>query len=436
MVSKGALEGFPSMGLLDGKHAVGGCDGSKSPGKIQSRKPRVLVGMSGGVDSSVAAALLVEAGFDVCGAYMKNWILDVPGMRCPWADDLADAKRTAVRLGIDFRVYDFQEVYKREVVDYLVAEYRAGRTPNPDIMCNQEVKFGLFLDTALEDGFDLIATGHYARRAVLPNDVAVGDAGEPGAMLSPCADYGMLRGALGSAAELSYPSDLASSTVSVESRAMLLRGADEHKDQTYFLYRMSQRALDHTLFPLGEFTKPQVRAMAEERGLPSADKADSQGICFVGEAGIREFLSLYVEPRPGPTIDVDTGQVVGRHDGAIYFTIGQRKGLGIGGGTAPYYVVSKDMERNEVYVSASPDVATRKENTLKLARLSWICGEAPSSGTYLVRTRHTGPLVEAHVECTGDKALLTFSQPANPVAPGQSAVIYEGLRCLGGGIVA
>lgn len=367
-------------------------------------KTRVLVGMSGGVDSSVAAALLVEAGYDVCGAYMKNWVLDVPGMRCPWADDLADAKRTAVRLGIDFRVYDFQEAYKRDVVDYLVDEYRAGRTPNPDVMCNQEVKFGLFLDAALEDGFDYIATGHYARSAP-----ALPDAGARG-------------------------SEHAGETTASAPHRVLMRAADEAKDQTYFLYRMSQRAVDRTLFPLGDFTKPQVREMAEARNLPSAEKPDSQGICFVGEAGIRDFLGMYVERRPGPTVDVQTGETVGHHDGAIFFTVGQRKGLGIGGGTAPYYVVGKDMDSNTVYVSQDRELAQVSSGGLRLARLSWISGTAPEAGEYLVRTRHTGPLLPARVSVEGDVATVDFPEAHRAVAAGQSVVVYRDEACLGGGI--
>jgi len=363
-----------------------------------SGKPRVLVGMSGGVDSSVAAALLVEAGFYVCGAYMKNWILDVPGMRCPWADDLADAKRTAVRLGIDFRVYDFQEAYKREVVDYLVDEYRAGRTPNPDVMCNQEVKFGLFLDAALQDGFDYVATGHYARSTVYV-----------GGQLNTASD------------------------TSVRHHALMC-AEDAAKDQTYFLYRMSQRAVDHTLFPLGDYTKPQVREMAEARNLPSAEKADSQGICFVGEAGIREFLSLYVERQPGPTVDIETGQTVGHHDGAIFYTIGQRKGLGIGGGTAPYFVVSKDMDTNTVFVSQNREFGQLKSDELHLGRLNWISGIEPEPGEYLVRTRHTGPLLPARVIGEGETARVEFPEAHRAVASGQSVVMYQDQVCLGGGI--
>lgn len=345
----------------------------------------VLVGMSGGVDSSVAAALLVEQGYNVVGAYMKNWTLDVPGMQCPWAEDLAYAKRTAVKLGIDFRVYDFQEEYKREVVDYLVAEYEAGRTPNPDIMCNQQVKFGSFLDAAHEGGFDYIATGHYART----HD------------------------------------------------GKLFQAADAHKDQTYFLYRVGAQALQRVLFPLGDITKDQVRAMAAQRNLPAANKPDSQGICFIGEASIQDFLRQYVQPKPGPIVDAETGKQIGAHEGALFFTLGQRKGLGIGGGT-PYVVVDKDMTTNTVVVAHAGTHAVAKNltaETVVLTDCAWVSGQAPASGTYLVRTRHTGKLLEASIEPQGNtQADVHFVQPEERVAPGQSVVVYYDQECIGGGI--
>lgn len=338
---------------------------------------RIFVGMSGGVDSSLAAALLCEQGYQVTGVYMKNWSQDLPGMKCPWAEDLADAKRVAVQLGIDIKVYDFEQHYRDKVVQYMIDAYQRGYTPNPDIMCNQEVKFKLFLDAALADGADMIATGHYA---------ATKD-------------------------------------------GRLLRAKDDNKDQTYFLYRVTEHALQHTLLPLGEYTKPEVRIMAEERGLYTADKKDSQGICFVGKVGIREFLNQYVTTFPGDIIEKGTGRVLGRHDGAIFYTLGQRHGLQLGGGL-PYYVVGKSMDRNEVYVSTDLNSEEMWRQKVQLGALHWINREQ-EDGEYTVRVRHRAPLVRCRLE--GD--MLTLHEPQRAMAAGQSAVLYDGLRCIGGGII-
>jgi tRNA-specific 2-thiouridylase len=343
---------------------------------------KVYVGMSGGVDSSVTASLLKEQGYDVVGVYMKNWSQDLPGFQCPWKEDYQDAKRVAVQLGIDFKMYDFEKEYRQKVVDYMIDEYKAGRTPNPDIMCNQEVKFKLFLNTALEDGADMIATGHYAR---------IKD-------------------------------------------GQLLTGVDRNKDQSYFLYRVTQDALEHSLMPIGEYEKPAVRELAKKLGLATAEKKDSQGICFVGKVGIRDFLEQFVTTEPGDIIE-QNGVKIGQHDGALFYTIGQRHGLDVGGGL-PYYVVGKDMAKNEVYVTTDLQDERLWRKALQLTDLHWINGEPDLSKTYQVRTRYRAPLVNIEsIQKTDNGVSVVLSEEVRAITPGQSAVIYDGDHCLGGGIV-
>lgn len=347
---------------------------------------RVFVGMSGGVDSSVTASLLQQAGHQVIGVYMKNWSQDLPGMRCPWAEDLADAKRVAVRLGIPLKVYDFETDYHQRVVDYMLAEYQAGRTPNPDIMCNQEIKFKLFLETALADGAELIATGHYAKKVV------------------------------------------------VDGKSYLALATDQKKDQTYFLYRVTGEALDKTLLPLGELTKPEVRELASRMELITADKKDSQGICFVGQVGIEEFLREYIEVSPGEIIEQETGRALGQHKGAIFYTIGQRHGLEIGGGL-PYFVAGKDMTKNQVFVSRNLNQGGLWTREIELGDCFWT-HQAPVSGQkYQVRLRHLAPLVNAEIMVSEhDTATIQFATDQKNIASGQSVVVYDGELCLGGGI--
>ena len=353
-----------------------------------SRGARVFCGLSGGVDSALACALLLEQGYDVTAVYMRNWSRDLPGFRCPWADDLADAERVAVTLGIDLEVWDCEAEYQATVVDYLVDAYAHGRTPNPDVMCNQTIKFGTFLERSLAEGADFVATGHYGR-------VARGEDG----------------------------------------RTVLLRALDEHKDQTYFLWRVGEQALSRALLPVGEIRdKAEVRRMCAERGLGVEAKPDSDGICFVGPVGIRTFLLDALERRAGDVVEWETGRVLGRHDGAFLFTVGQRKGLDLGGGPARY-VVSTDVGGNVVYVTADHDSPALFTRQVELEDVRWIAGEPPAPGRYLVRTRHTGELREVVLDLAGPAPVLRFDEPARRVAPGQSAVIYDGIRCLGGGIV-
>ncbi|MBR3256348.1 tRNA 2-thiouridine(34) synthase MnmA [Candidatus Saccharibacteria bacterium] len=377
-------------------------------------KKTVYVGMSGGVDSSVSAMLLKEQGYKIIGVYMKNWSEDLPGMKCPWAEDLADAKRVAVKLGINFEVWDFEDEYFKRVVEYMLREFKAGNTPNPDIMCNQEIKFKLFYEKAMEAGADFIATGHYAR-------VKRSDNG-----------------------------------------ATLLRATDENKDQTYFLYRISEDALAHTIFPIGDLTKPEVKTIAEDNGLHNAYKKESMGVCFVGEVGMKDFLKEYIDIKPGEIREIESEKVLGYHEGAVFYTIGQRHGLYLNGEKGaindgfPYYIVKKDIKNNIIYVSKNLNNENIWTKELKLRDVlirtntaeSRHASSRPSlrgssltrfplvakclDSAVLVRLRHRAPLIPA----VFDGESLQFENKIKRPASGQSAVLYNKEECLGGGIIA
>ena len=353
---------------------------------------RVVVGMSGGVDSAVAALELKRQGLDVIGVFMKNWEEQDEDGVCTSAADWQDVQRICEVIGIPYYSVNFAREYMDRVFAYFLDEYRRGRTPNPDVLCNREIKFGTLLNFALELGADKLATGHYA---------AVEERG---------GEY------------------------------LLRRSADENKDQTYFLYMLGQRALSRALFPIGGMTKPELRRLAAEAGLPVSGKKDSTGVCFIGERNFKKFLMQYLPAQPGDMRTLD-GRVVGRHDGLMYYTLGQRRGLGIGGSGdgRRWFVVGKDLERNVLLVEQGEDSPLLYSRRAVCEQPSWIAGRAPvEPGAALecqVRLRHRQPLQAARLELTDEGFRLEFAQPQRAVTPGQAAVVYLGEYCLGGGTV-
>lgn len=362
-------------------------------------KPKVVVGLSGGVDSSVTAHILKEQGYEVLGIFMKNWEDDDDSEFCSSRQDWIDVVSVADTLGIEVDAVNFAAEYKDRVFSDFLREYSAGRTPNPDVLCNAEIKFKAFLDHAMSTGAEYIATGHYARvRAV------DGPKGK------------------------SY---------------QLLKGLDPQKDQSYFLHRLNQEQLSKVMFPLGELHKTQVREIAAKLGLSNATKKDSTGICFIGERPFREFLNRYLPSKPGPIL-TDSGEQIGEHVGLSFYTIGQRKGIGIGGVKShmssdgvsdAWYVARKDMKSNTLYVVNGHDHPWLLSNELVALDASWVSGESPNLGAYAAKTRYRQSDAECElVHSEGQEFKLHFRENQWAVTPGQSAVIYDGEICLGGGI--
>ncbi|OIO50027.1 MAG: tRNA 2-thiouridine(34) synthase MnmA [Parcubacteria group bacterium CG_4_9_14_0_2_um_filter_41_8] len=349
----------------------------------------VAMAMSGGVDSSVSCALLKEQGYKVIGFFMKNWG-DTMGLKisnCPWKQDREDAMRVASKLDIPFHTLDFEKEYQSQVLDYFFAEYEAGRTPNPDILCNSKIKFGVFLDEAMRLGADYIATGHYAR------------------------------------------------TQDIDGKVQLLKGADTNKDQSYFLYRLNHQQLSKAMFPVGEYTKPHVRELAKKFNLPNHNKRDSQGVCFIGKLDLKKFLSQKIKDHPGDIID-SSGQIIGKHTGLFWYTIGQRKGINIGG-TGPYYVIKKDLDKNELVVSNNSEDQALFLSKVFISDVSWISGEPPeNSKTLEARIRYREKLSPVTLKNKENGVFeVNFSVPQWAVCSGQSVVFYEADACLGGGII-
>ncbi|TDL34452.1 tRNA 2-thiouridine(34) synthase MnmA [Jeotgalibacillus sp. S-D1] len=349
---------------------------------------RVVVGMSGGVDSSVAALLLKQQGYDVIGVFMKNWDdTDEAGV-CTATEDYNDVIRVCNQIGIPYYAVNFEKQYWDKVFTYFLEEYKAGRTPNPDVMCNKEIKFNAFLDHAIKLGADFLATGHYAQVEKRDGEIK------------------------------------------------MLRGLDENKDQTYFLNQLTQDQLSKVMFPIGNIDKKEVRKIAHEAGLATAAKKDSTGICFIGERNFKEFLSQYLPAQPGDMVTMD-GEKVGSHDGLMYYTIGQRHGLGIGGSGEPWFVLGKDVEKNQLFVGQGFEHESLYSTSLTAVDVNWMSAKAPEASfrcTAKFRYRQTDSKVTVNLMEDGQVEVI-FDEPSRAITPGQAVVFYNGDECLGGATI-
>jgi tRNA-specific 2-thiouridylase len=388
---------------------------------------RVVVGLSGGVDSSVAAYLLKEQGYEVIGMFMKNWHDDTVTIsnECPWLDDSNDAMIVAQQLGIPFQTIDLSSEYKARIVDYMFAEYKAGRTPNPDVLCNREIKFDVFLDAALKLDADFVATGHYCRKGVLEKE---------GKQIF-----------------------------------QLLAGKDPNKDQSYFLCQLNQSQLSKALFPIGELLKPEVRAIAKKAGLDTAEKKDSQGLCFIGKVHLPDFLQQRLEPKKGKVIELpsdsnafsngfaendllnisqpyqlrpELGEIIGEHNGAHYYTIGQRRGLNIGGHEKPLFVIGTDTEKNIIYTGSGDDHPGLYRSGLFIPKEDehWVRPDLRiaigGSKNYLARIRYRQPLEKCTLHKKEEGLYIIFARPQRGITPGQFAAWYVGEELIGSGVIS
>ncbi len=385
---------------------------------------RVVVGLSGGVDSSVAAYLLKEQGYDVVGLFMKNWHDEsvILANECPWIEDSNDAMLVAQKLGIPFQVVDLSKEYKERIVDYMFAEYAAGRTPNPDVLCNREIKFDIFLKTALSLGADFVATGHYCRKA--------------------------------------------ETTVNGKTVYRLLAGKDKNKDQSYFLCQVTQEQLSKALFPIGEMEKSEVRNIARSENLVTADKKDSQGLCFVGKISLPDFLQQKLEPKSGKIVEIsperiahnpdltnaesltlphsfsaEEGEVIGEHRGAHYFTVGQRKGLKVGGKAKPLFVLGTDVNENIIYTGQGDDHPGLYRKGIRVPEkdIHWVRNDLTmnegENRVYKVRIRYRQQLVGAELSLRNAQLYIIFDEPQRGVAPGQFVAWYTGDELIGSGVI-
>ena len=382
-------------------------------------KGKVFVGMSGGVDSSVSALLLKQAGYEVTGVFIKVWQPEF--FECTWRQDRLDAMRVCAKLDIPFVTLNLEDEYKNEVVDYMILEYKRGRTPNPDVMCNKYVKFGGFFDWAMKQGADFVATGHYSKIKI--QNPKIKNNKKPNTNNK---HYG-----------------ISNNTIMYQ----LLAGEDKNKDQSYFLWTLTQKQLSKTLFPIGDIEKPEVRKLAEKYGLSTAIKKDSQGLCFIGKIDIKDFLKNYIKEKKGKVLN-ESGGVIGEHDGVFYLTIGQRHGFKVtqthadltqkNADIGPYYIISKNIKENSVTVSQDSTKVLENENKIiKLENVNWTLGTIPDlSKKYFARIRYRQPLEECNLRHGVDGEIeLHFTKSQKAITPGQSAVIYDGEICLGGGII-